>query len=420
MWRQFLYLDTPYSKYSNTNYAVSGKDVHAITEIISQRQAQLDNVTTELALVESIMERVRSIHQQLLDKRNQVVVSMQAHQGLVSCIRRLPAEILGEIFLRCLPPDPPVEPDTTAAPLLLLAVCRRWRKVALGTPRLWCSLSIRPSHRIQQQGVFYYHHWLSRARCCPLSLAVDTRRPPMNPVWRYEVTELLQPYMSRAARLRIAFDDATAPDLLLKDASMLEHLTLDGDLRTARKMALIQPVLRLRSLTLNTLTLALGDLSAFNPGWAHLTQLRVTLGRGRSLREATDGPIVLALLALCPHLEEFSFSPFFVSRYDAPRAFTHARLRSLDVVVLSGVGPLLEALTLPALRQLTIRDLDILPSTWRHNAFTAFLKRSCCPLETLKIHGTQVAISKADRQEYAALIPTLKQLDLCLAVMMHS
>lgn len=420
---QFPSLDTPYSRYGNTNYAASGQDVHAIDEIVRQRQAQLHDVTAELAAVGFIMKRVRDVHQQLLDRRDQIIASKEAHRGLVSCIRRLPTEILGEIFVRCLPSETHVEPDTHTAPLLLLGVCRGWRKVALGTPRLWCSLSVRPSHRVLQQGLFFYHHWLSRARGCPLSLAVDTRRPPQNPVWRYEVTELLQPYTSRSARLHITFDEATAPDLLLKDIPMLEHLTLEGDLRTAQLISIVQPEPKLRSLTLYSVTFGADVLSVFEPGWTHLTSLRVTLGRAPS-HHATDGPIVLTLLALCPHLEEFAFSPVFISRNEAtktnaPLTLTHTRLRSLDIVVLYGVGCLLDALTLPDLRHFQIRDLDIVPSGWRQNELKGFLTRSRCPLETLQIHGAQASMKKEDRAEFAALIPTLKRLDVCLAVMMH-
>ena len=399
--------------------------MRAITEIVRQRNAQLDDVTAELASVAAILARVRDVHQQLLDTSHQIVASMRAHQGLISCIRRLPSEILGEIFVRCVPPEPYVEPDTTAAPLLLLAVCRGWRRVALGTPRLWCSLSVRPSPGTQQRGLYFYHHWLARARGCPLALAVDTRRLPSNPAWRYEVTELLQPYTSRAARLHVTFDEGTVPGMLLQDARALEHLTLDGDLRAAHTVAVVQRQPALRSLTLNAVALGAEALSALQPGWTHLTQLRVTLRHAPSQRgmdmdmDMADGPVALSLLALCPHLEEFSFSPVVCSRHDAPRALTHTRLRTLDVVVLYGVGPFLDALTLPALRRLTIRDLDIVPSGWRSGAFKAFLTRSRCPLETLQIHGAQVAITKADRKEYTALIPTLKQVELCLAVMMR-
>ncbi|KAH0835908.1 hypothetical protein J3R83DRAFT_9804 [Lanmaoa asiatica] len=358
------------------------------------------------------MKRVRNVHQMLLDKRDQIFVSMLAHQRLVSCIRRLPPEILGEIFVRCLPPGTHTEPNTRTAPLLLLGVCRGWRKVALGTPRLWCSLSVRPSQRVQQQCLYFYHHWLSRARGCPLSLAVDTCRPPRNPVWRYEVTELLQPYTSRSAQLHVTFDEATALDLLLKDIPMLEHLTLEGDLRAhAPKIAIVQPDPgRLHSLTLCSVALGADVLSAFDPGWTHLTQLRVTLGQAPSRETAQGYPIVLMLLALCPHLEEFVFSPCGRRRRPSP---TPACARS-TVVVFYGVGCLLDALTLPCLKHLKIQDLDIVPSAWRHDEFRAFLTRSKCPLETLKIHGVQVPVKKQGRATYAALIPTLKHLDLCL------
>ena len=275
-----------------------------------------------------------------------------------------------------------------------------------------------------QQGLFFYHHWLSRARGCPLSLAVDTRRPPQNPVWRYEVTELLQPYMSRCARLHVTFDDATALDLLLKDIPMLEHLTLEGDLRRAQKQKLriVQPEPRLRSLTLDTVALGLDQVFLFDPGWTHLTHLRVTLGRASREREhGMDGLVVFILLALCPHLEEFVFSPVFISRHMAmttdmhtstPYTLTHARLRTFDVVVLYGAGCFLDKLTLPALRRLKIRDLDIVPNAWQQNALRSFLTRSGCPLEMLRIHGAQVSIRKEDRAEYAALVPTLKHLDV--------
>ena len=77
-------------------------------------------------MVESIMNRVRDAHQQILDKHSQILASVRAHQGLVSCIRRLPAEILSGIFVWCLPPKKYIEPKTSTAPLLLMGVCGRW------------------------------------------------------------------------------------------------------------------------------------------------------------------------------------------------------------------------------------------------------------------------------------------------------
>ncbi|KAF8874601.1 hypothetical protein BD779DRAFT_249504 [Infundibulicybe gibba] len=52
-------------------------------------------------------------------------------------VSRLPPEILGEIFLHCLPLGKRGTFSTRHAPWLLTKVCRSWRKVALSTPLLW-------------------------------------------------------------------------------------------------------------------------------------------------------------------------------------------------------------------------------------------------------------------------------------------
>jgi hypothetical protein len=415
---QFPRLDTPYLKYSSTNYVASGQDVHTITEILHQRQAQLHDVAGELAFVESIMKRVRDVHQQFLDKRDQILVSMRAHQGLVSCIRRLPPEILSEIFVWCLPPETYIEPNTGTAPLLLVGICRGWRKVALGTPRLWCSLSVRPYSGQQESLLLFYHHWLSRARGCLLSLAVDMRQSPNYPVWRDDVTELLQPHTGLTVRLHVNFGKATVPDLLLKDVTMLECFTLKGDLYRNPMAVIIQPEPRLRSLNLQLIELTAAVRSAFQHCWTHITRLEVTLGTKRWRNPDIDGPAPLTLLALCPHLQDFTFSFVDIPSHDvatyAALALTHPNLRSLNVKVVRGTGPLLDALTLPALRCLKIRDMNIGEvgrTMWRQNEFRTFVARSRCPLETLKIHGGNGS-PKENQAEYVTLIPTLKHIDL--------
>ena len=409
---QFPSLSTPYSKYSNTNRVASGQDVHAITEILCERQAQLRNVAAELAFVESIMNRVHDVHQQFLDKHDQILASMRAHQGLTSCIRRLPPEILSEIFLRCLPSETYIIPEKRTAPLLLVGVCSGWRKAALRTPRLWCSLSVRPSRRGKQEGLIFYHHWLSHARGLPLSLAVNLYEPPpRNPVWRDEVTQLLRPYTSLTARLHLTFNDATVPDLLPKDMPMLEHLTLKGDLDGVPKIAIVQPEPRLRSLFLDGVVFRASVLSAFGL-WTVLTRLRVRLGNDDLPSRGIDGPVVLTLLALCPHLQDFAISVVRISAGDSARyaacALTHPHLHSLDVEVKQRVGCLLDALTLPALRHLRIAQSRI---TWEQNEFRAFVARSQCPLETLGIPAQ--ARSRENHAEYVALIPTLKHIEYC-------
>ncbi|KAJ6595071.1 hypothetical protein DFH09DRAFT_887300, partial [Mycena vulgaris] len=65
-------------------------------------------------------------------------------KGVLSPIRRIPPEILAEIFLNCRQNSRASEfysiTDPSEAPLLLGRVCSSWRVIAHGTPRLWDAL----------------------------------------------------------------------------------------------------------------------------------------------------------------------------------------------------------------------------------------------------------------------------------------
>ncbi|CAA7271161.1 unnamed protein product [Cyclocybe aegerita] len=73
-------------------------------------------------------------------------------------IHNLPTEILGEIFLRCLPERPREEsqPNTKIAPILLCHVCSEWRITALRLPKLWARLCMKSTFKVLYP---IYNHW---------------------------------------------------------------------------------------------------------------------------------------------------------------------------------------------------------------------------------------------------------------------
>ncbi|KAJ7257092.1 hypothetical protein C8J57DRAFT_1013256, partial [Mycena rebaudengoi] len=87
----------------------------------------------------------------------------------------LPAEITAEIFIHFLPIYP-LHPPLTGllSPVLLGQVCRKWRDVALGTPRLWSAIKIKVNldMRFSAQ-VNLLQTWLARSKSCTLSLSVQ-------------------------------------------------------------------------------------------------------------------------------------------------------------------------------------------------------------------------------------------------------
>ncbi|KAJ6502146.1 hypothetical protein C8R45DRAFT_610381 [Mycena sanguinolenta] len=96
----------------------------------------------------------------------------------------LPPEMLAEIFLFC--PQyryvGRVIPNPKDAPLVLCAVCRQWRNIALNTPDLWSDLFVGPPQfsMTAKSAALYVdlcRRWLSRAQSVPLSLCVRTFVP---------------------------------------------------------------------------------------------------------------------------------------------------------------------------------------------------------------------------------------------------
>ncbi|KAG2069228.1 hypothetical protein BDR04DRAFT_949249, partial [Suillus decipiens] len=92
--------------------------------------------------LEIVMDRIKNLHQQLIEKKDKIAQSMNLHKGLVSRLWRFPSELLSQIFYYCLPDtDPKINclspPSRLKAPMLLIGICRRWREVATSTPSLW-------------------------------------------------------------------------------------------------------------------------------------------------------------------------------------------------------------------------------------------------------------------------------------------
>ncbi|KAJ7823970.1 hypothetical protein B0H14DRAFT_3729531 [Mycena olivaceomarginata] len=110
----------------NTNYIPSDEEVDFI-------RIELVSHTQELARID---ERIRELSAQ----RDQIQAYIDTHKALISHPRRLPVDILREIFIACLPANRNAVMSSQEAPLLLGPICSAWRAIALFTPRLWASL----------------------------------------------------------------------------------------------------------------------------------------------------------------------------------------------------------------------------------------------------------------------------------------
>ncbi|KAG1738611.1 uncharacterized protein EDB91DRAFT_1054428, partial [Suillus paluster] len=86
--------------------------------------------------LEIVMDGIKNLHQQLVQKKDRITQSMNVHKGLGSALWCSPTEVLSQNFNYCLPEDSPLFPSRLEAPMLLTAVCRRWTEAAVGVPSL--------------------------------------------------------------------------------------------------------------------------------------------------------------------------------------------------------------------------------------------------------------------------------------------
>ncbi|KAJ7291342.1 hypothetical protein C8J57DRAFT_1491835 [Mycena rebaudengoi] len=113
-------------------------EIPVIRDIIADEQSRLLDLDAQIAALRKILEP-------LVNERNITADKILRHQSIFSAARRIPPEILGEIFLSTLPAQEAMWHKTSAvssSPWLVGRICSRWRKIALALPELWTTVSI--------------------------------------------------------------------------------------------------------------------------------------------------------------------------------------------------------------------------------------------------------------------------------------
>jgi hypothetical protein len=128
--RQETQLPTsPVPEIVGTNAAATESQEIVIREAI-------ENARSDQVRLDEDLERTKARFDQLLRERQGLSHFIETHQGFISPVRRIPSEVISEIFIHCLPLTSSFyRPED--APLVLGRVCRAWRSIAFSTPKLW-------------------------------------------------------------------------------------------------------------------------------------------------------------------------------------------------------------------------------------------------------------------------------------------
>ncbi|KAJ7236423.1 hypothetical protein B0H12DRAFT_1140238 [Mycena haematopus] len=362
-----------------TNYIPSDEEIKDIqTDIVSRSEelARLDKRIRELSV-----------------EHDEIQAYIDSQKALISHPRRLPADIVREIFVACLPTRGNAVMSAQEAPLLLCRICSAWRTIALSTPRLWASLHVPFKFILEKEPrIPAVAQWLQRSAACPISISVvfNVRADPASKPSRDDLTRFL---IAVADRWRHADFDRmsleTADELSEIKCPLLESFGFSGCISTLNRFNFFH-VPSLRTVTLRSLDAKpMDELTRMPMIWNQLRHLTMDSVTQISTFDLT------ALVGWCPQLISIHISPFIDSEIDS--FLTKSTLPFLDSFVISSqllpfplfvtsrsLGHLISHVSMPKLRHFIVLAETCMLEP-QHGFFLATLGKKSPLIEELAI-----------------------------------
>jgi hypothetical protein len=332
---------TPVPDLLSGNYIPTESQTQMICDTISSAQADISQLDGEITRLQAVLDG-------LAHKRDALRKYTNLHMALVAPIRRLPPEVLSEIFMQCMENNY-VYRRLNTAPLLVGSVSSRWRTIALSTPRLWASFSLTIRPKYLKTDVVLAKAWLARAGTCPLTICLSNKgfyqnaMKPLMDVFLLHCEQWYDIYLS--VPLQVLRSLAPAKHRLPR----LQKLYLDFDLEETISIFEFAP--QLRSLQLTT-SLAPGPSMAKVP-WNQIEYL--DMGNCQ-LDQCLD------LLRVTPNLEKCAVRLSHSEPRHSHSPVQLLRLRSL--AIFSDPRNLIDKLLLPNLSEISINTRNILDAPW--------------------------------------------------------
>ncbi|KAJ7663093.1 hypothetical protein DFH06DRAFT_1189324 [Mycena polygramma] len=344
---------------------------------------------TELARYDAEIERIQKILAVLVSERTALTTYAEGCRSALSPIRRVPTELWVKIFDLCdifysnlcspllsTTPEEEVDRLSNRHLLQLSQVSSLWHKIAMGTPKLWSTIALDTS--------LWDNATISHARLLSL-LDLSLKRGGNHPLvmdigvlqehpQSHAIVILLSQHASRWKDVYFLSDLDSAAQLLTSakgNLQRLEKLSLNAEWRAVDAF---QAAPRLTDVKFSGRVETLPDLP-----WA---QIRTFAYASVATPDAFN---FLSILGRCQNIITFES---FISLSELPIDTNMPPVAS-DVEFLTFrlelprerpfVGRIFEALTLPALRSLTVapRKLDdVSPPVWDAERFLGLADRS--------------------------------------------
>lgn len=369
------------------------RDATHISSLIDKKSAELMRLHDAIKTHEADLNASVSLSQLRKDCAT-TYAELERLRSLLSPIRILPVELLGEIFLLA-----SATKKASLSTLIITHVCASWRNIAISKPELWSSLKLEPHHFSSgSRDIFSLAKlWLERSGNQPLRLHI---RPEDNPMeiptgptpddLFIQLVHLYCPHFARWQDIFLAY-----PRFFADDEELFSQIPPDASFRCLESFGLISdgistsdmtnfPPLLTRAPKLTKVTWVVG-LSDRDPSFSYAQLTRLTVGGQYSLERA----LIMLYYGTDLRSVEFKVS---IKRIDIATDFVPVVNESLQQLALTCMGNasvFFELLTLPALQDLQITKahswLDTTISWLRQGTFIEFLSRSKCRLTNLVI-----------------------------------
>ncbi|KAF7374466.1 WD40 repeat-like protein [Mycena sanguinolenta] len=356
--------NSPFVDRLNTNYVPSDLEVIEIRTLLAEPEIQLARIDAQIEKMEIVLAQLK---EQCASLRRPI----DAHKVLLSPIRRIPHDVLVEIFLACLPSKHHALIDPTQAPMLLGRICRHWSRVVYSTPMLWRSIHIPPPNylhtppNILSRLEKIVEDWLERSGTCALALSIFDPGNFSHNLERHPLVSRLLPFSRRLRHLAITGDLALFRPLLClgsEDLPLLKDLRMHSIVHSPNLDNLFQAH-TLEEIALN-MTASIDPRSLPLP-WSQLTELYLRCTPAWEQHSlAMEGGLDIGgafdVLRRCPNLVQCELKITKIAP-DSIFDTSPINLLHLCTLVLSGSGFVFQKwashLVVPNLRSLQIGDV---------------------------------------------------------------
>ncbi|KAJ7253514.1 hypothetical protein C8J57DRAFT_625857 [Mycena rebaudengoi] len=209
----------------NTNAIPNDAECQQIHDFLVDPRKEAAQLAEQIVHMQKVLE-------DLARKRDDLTEFIDAHLALVSPARRLPDDVVREIFVASLPANRNCAISAKESPLLLCTICQPWRSLALSTPRIWASIHIvAPSSDKTERMINTVHAWLAWSGALPLSISLIMSRSTFPPPDTSSLLTALIRYSLRWKRIRFILPpDQLEPlsSLSPEDVPILEEAIVDG------------------------------------------------------------------------------------------------------------------------------------------------------------------------------------------------